>query len=199
MLNMNKSNPEVDPVFIKAKKWKEEMLELRSILHETKLSEELKWWQACYTYNNKNVAIISAFKEYCVLSFFKGVLLKDPKKLLVKPGANSQSARFMKFTSVDEIKKLRSVIKSYIKESLNNEDEGMKVAFKKITEHKIPDELQTYFNSSSKFEKAFKSLTPGRQRGYLLYFTSAKQSATRNSRIEKYKKQILSGKGIHDH
>jgi len=191
-------DPKVDVFLSKAKKWQTEMKKLREIALDTPLNEELKWYQPCYTYDGKNVAIIGCFKEYCAFGFFKGALLKDAKGLLDKPGDNTQSARMIKFTSVKEIEKLAKTLKSYIKESIENEKAGLKVKFKKITEHKIPEELQKKFDKSPTFEKAFRSLTPGRQRAYILHFSSAKQSATREARIEKNAKQILAGKGLNE-
>lgn len=195
---MKHENIKVDPFFKNAKSWKAEMNELRSIVLESELVEELKWYQPCYTFDKKNIAIISAFKNYCVLSFFKGVLLNDPKGILNKPGANSQSTRIIKFTSVDEIQKLKLTIKTYIKEAIKNERLGLKVKFKSIIEHKIPAELQQKFTQDSAFRKAFKLLTPGRQRGYILYFSAPKQSETRHSRIEKCAQKIFDGKGLND-
>lgn len=178
--------------------WHKELVELRSILLECGLIEELKWSQPCYTFQKKNILILGAFKDHCVLSFFKGSLLKDELNLLSKPGENSQAGRFFKFTNVKDIIRLKDTIKAYIFEAIEVEKAGLKVAFKKIDEQDIPDELQYIFENDSVFQNAFRSLTPGRQRGYLLFFSAAKQSKTRVSRIEKYRPKIMDGKGMHD-
>lgn len=195
---MSKKNPKVDPFFKKAKRWQREMKELRRIVLDTPLTEELKWHQPCYTYDGSNVAIVSAFKESCVLSFIKGALLKDPKKILVKPGENSQSARFVKFTNVKQIVEQEPILKAYIDEAIEAEKAGLKVKFKKITERKIPEELEDKFEKEPALKTAFRALTPGRQRAYLLHFSGAKQSKTRAARIEKCRPRILKGKGLSD-
>jgi uncharacterized protein YdeI (YjbR/CyaY-like superfamily) len=192
------TNPKVDAVISKAKKWREEFEKLRTILLDCGLTEELKWWQPCYTYQNSNVAIIGGFKDYCALSFFKGALLKDTHGILIKPGENTQSARYIKFTNVQEIIRMKPILKAYIKEAIEIEKAGLKVNFKKITEHKIPEEFQNKLDKIPALETAFHALTPGRQRAYLLYFSAPKQSSTRESRIEKYMQQILKGKGLND-
>lgn len=192
------TNNRVDEFFTKAKKWKAEMNALRTIVLDSGLTEELKWYQPCYTFDGSNVIIISAFKEFCVLSFFKGALLKDAKGLLDKPGENTQSGRWIKFTSVQEIEKLKPVLKTYVREAIEVEKAGLKVKYKKTSEYKIPEELQIKLDESPALKTAFNNLTPGRQRGYLLYFSAAKQSKTRTSRIEKCTKQILIGKGLND-
>lgn len=193
-----KTDPRVDAFFQKAKKWRAEMEQLRSIVLACGLTEELKWYQPCYTYQGNNVAIISSFKDHCLLGFFKGALLKDEKGILSKPGENTQSARQARFTSKAEITQLRSTLKSYIKESIANEKAGLKVQFKKITEHAVPEELQQKFKKDPSFQTAFQALTPGRQRAYLLHFSAAKQSQTRMARIEKCTPRILKGKGLND-
>lgn len=195
---MSKKNPKVDPFFKKAKKWQREMKELRRIVLDSPLSEELKWYQPCYTFDGSNVAIIGGFKESCVLSFIKGALLKDSKKILVKPGENSQSARFIRFTNVQQIVKLEPILKAYIDEAIEAEKTGLKVKFKKITERKLPEELEDKFDAEPALKTAFRALTPGRQRAYLLHFFSAKQSKTRAARIEKCRSRILNGKGLND-
>jgi uncharacterized protein YdeI (YjbR/CyaY-like superfamily) len=195
---MSKKNPKVDPFFKKAKQWQREMKELRRIVLDTSLTEELKWYQPCYTFDGSNVAIVSCFKESSILSFIKGALLKDPKKILVKPGENSQSARFIRFTNVKQIVKMEPVLKAYIDEAIEAEKSGLKVKFKKITERKIPDELQDKFEEEPALKTAFRALTPGRQRAYLLHFSGAKQSKTRAARIEKCRPRILKGKGLND-
>jgi uncharacterized protein YdeI (YjbR/CyaY-like superfamily) len=175
-----------------------ELKELRKIILQTELIEEVKWSVPCYTYLNKNILILSAFKEYCAIGFFKGVLLKDQHKLLIKAGENSQSSMSMRFTNLKEIIDLKKIIIEYIEEAIKIEKAGHKVEFKKITEHPIPDELQKKWEELPKFKEAFQSLTPGRQRGYLIYFSSPKQSQTRETRILKYISKIMEGKGIND-
>lgn len=192
------SNPRVDIFFEKAKKWGDELKELRKIVLECGLTEELKWYQPCYTFEGNNLLIISGFKENCVISFFKGALLKDSKGILAKPGENTQSARIIKFTNVRDILKLKATLKAYIKETIENEKAGLKVTFKKITEHKVPEELQNMLDKDPAFKSAFKVLTPGRQRAYLMHFSAPKQTQTRISRIEKCKKQIMAGKGLNE-
>jgi len=179
------------------KSWQAEMEALRVILHEFPLTEELKWAKPCYAFENSNIIIIQGFKEYCGLLFFKGALLKDAKGLLVKPGENTQGGRLLKFTSVQEINKLTTTIKSYIKEAIEIEKQGLKIE-PANSELVLPDELLAQFKKSASFKKAFNALTPGRQRAYNMFFTAAKQAATRITRIEKYKGQIMSGKGIND-
>lgn len=182
----------------KVNTWKEELQLLRMILQDSELTEECKWGMPTYTYKEKNVIILSAFKEFCSLNFLKGVLLKDPKGILVKAGENSQSARLAKFTNVKDIIKHRSALKAYIKEAIELEKSGAKVEFKKSTEQDIPEEFKAKLNKNAALKKAFYALTPGRQRGYLIFFSGAKQSATREARIEKCVKKILSGKGMND-
>lgn len=195
---MSKKNPKVDPFFKKAKRWQREMKELRRIVLDTPLTEELKWYQPCYTVDGNNVAIVSCFKESAILSFIKGALLKDLKKILVKPGENSQSARFIRFTNVKQIVEMEPVLKAYIDEAIEAEKSGLKVKFKKITERKLPEELEDKFEKEPAFKTAFRALTPGRQRAYLLHFSGAKQSKTRTARIEKCRPRILKGKGLND-
>ena len=182
----------------KVNTWKEELQYLRMILQESDLTEESKWGMPCYTYEGKNIIILSAFKEFCSLNFLKGALLKDSKNILVKPGENSQSARLAKFTSVKGIIKVRAALKAYIKEAIELEKKGAKVELKKPSEHILPVELENKLNKNTTLKKAFYALTPGRQRGYLIYFSQAKQSATREARIEKCTKRILEGKGLQD-
>ena len=182
----------------KVNTWKEELQHLRMILQESDLTEESKWGMPCYTHEGKNIIILAAFKEYCSLNFIKGALLKDSKNILVKPGENSQSARLAKFTNVKEITKVRAALKAYIKEAIELEKKGAKVELKKPSEHKLPEELENKLNKTPTLKKAFFALTPGRQRGYLIYFSQAKQSATRETRIEKCAKRILEGKGLND-
>jgi uncharacterized protein YdeI (YjbR/CyaY-like superfamily) len=191
-------NPKVDLYFDELQKWKPELEKLRMIILDCMLTEELKWGSPCYSFQKKNVILLGGFKDNCVISFIKGVLLSDPKGILVKPGENSQSARVIRFTNLKEIVKLEPVIKAYIFETIENEKAGAKVELKKTTEYEVPEELETKFKSSAALKKAFNALTPGRQRGYLLFFTGAKQSETRTARIEKYTDRILKGIGIND-
>lgn len=190
-------NIKVSSYISKLKTWKAEMEALRAILHAFPLTEELKWGKPCYAFENSNIIIIQGFKEYCGLLFFKGALLKDVKGLLVKPGENTQGGRLIKFKTVKEITKLKAPIKSYIKEAIEVEKLGLKIEPME-KELVLPDELLAIFKKNAPFKKAFNALTPGRQRAYNMFFTAAKQSATRETRIEKYKKQILDGKGIND-
>lgn len=196
--NIIKMKPTVEELIAKNKNWKEELTKLRSIVLSCGLTEEVKWYQPCYSYNGKNLIILGSFKEYCGMNFFKGVLLKDEKKILQKIGENTQSAKIIKFTNVQQINDLEGALKDYIKEMIELEKSGTKVTFKKIEEQKIPEELEEFFSQDKDFENAFKTLTPGRQRAYLLHFSSAKQSTTRIARIEKAKPQIFAGKGLND-
>jgi len=181
----------------KVNNWKEELVMLRHIALECELAEELKWGVPCYTYEDKNVAIVSAFKEYASLSFFKGSLLQDTHQILVKQGESSQSARLIKFTSTDQILELQDILKSYIQEAVELEKSGAKVEFKKNPEP-VPTELLEKFEASPNFRNAFFSLTPGRQRGYIIYFSQPKSPQSRYNRIEKCREKILNGEGLHD-
>lgn len=195
---MSKANPEVDGFFRKARKWREEMERLRAIVLDCGLTEELKWYQPCYAYDGHNVAIVSKFRDFCVLSFFKGVLLKDPEGILVAPGENSQSTRQIQFTSVDEVARLEATIRAYVHEAVEVEKSGRKVPLKKTRDYEVPEELQEKLDADPDFKAAWEALTPGRQRGYLLHFSAAKQSRTRASRVERHRQRILEGKGMHD-
>ncbi|MFC1618906.1 YdeI family protein [Candidatus Neomarinimicrobiota bacterium] len=195
---MNRMNPKVDEFLSKAKKWQEELAKLRAIVLDCQLTEELKWRQPCYTFENNNVLIISGFKEYCALNLFKGALLKDDHGILHQPGEHTQSGRQIRFTSVQEIVEMEPILKAYIYKAIEVEKAGLKVAFKDTSEYKMPEELQAKFDEIPAFRTAFEALTPGRQRAYLLYFSAPKQSKTRESRVEKYMQQILSGKGLND-
>jgi uncharacterized protein YdeI (YjbR/CyaY-like superfamily) len=195
---MNKMNPKVDAYLRRAKKWQEEMAELRRIVLHSQLTEELKWRQPCYTFQKSNVLIISGFKQCCVLSFIKGALLKDTKGILVKPGPNTQATRFIRFTNVEQIVEREPILKAYIAEAIAVEKAGLKVKLKKITQRPIPEELQLKFEEIPALKTAFRALTPGRQRAYLMHFSAAKQSKTRQSRIEKCVPRILKGKGLAD-
>ncbi len=191
-------NPKVDTYISKITKWTEELSLLRKIILECGLKEELKWKVPCYTYKNKNILLINGLKDFCVLSFIKGVLLNDSYNILEKPGENSQSARIIRFTSLQEIKKLEATIKAYIYEAIEVKKAGLKVEFKKNSELELVTELQAALDKDPKLQQAFNNLTPGRQRGYNIYFSGAKQSETRASRILKYIPRIMDGKGIND-
>ena len=193
---MNRMNPKVDGLLKKAKKWNEEFETLREIVLESPLTEEVKWGQACYTSDGRNVVLIHGFKEYCALLFFKGALLKDPKGILIQQTENVQSARQIRFTNVREIVEMKPTLKAYIQEAIEVEKAGLKVKLKETSEFKAPEEFQKKLSESPALKKAFAALTPGRQRGYLFYFSAAKQSKTREARVEKCMPQILKGKGI---
>lgn len=191
-------NSSVNWFFDKKTKWQEAYKELREIALSMELTEELKWGCPCYTLDKNNVFLIHGFKDYCALLFMKGALMKDPKNILVQQTENVQSARQIRFSSLEEVIKQKPVIKSYLKEAISVEKSGVKVEMKKTTEYKMPEEFETALNDIQDLKSAFYKLTPGRQRGYLLYFSSAKQTKTRNERIEKYIPKILDGKGIDD-
>jgi uncharacterized protein YdeI (YjbR/CyaY-like superfamily) len=195
---MTTTNPKVDFFFSKAKKWKEEFERLRAIVLDSGLSEELKWGKPCYTFQKSNIVLIHGFKDYCALLFFKGALLKDAKGILVQQTENVQAARQVRFTNVREIVKMEPVLKAYIKEAIEVERAGLNVTYKKTSEFKVPEEFQNKLDEIPALKAAFDAFTPGRQRGYLFYFSQAKQSKTRESRVEKCMQQILSGKGLDD-
>ncbi len=179
--------------------WKLELQALRQIAINSGLTEELKWKQPCYTFEGKNIIIVSAFKESCIINFMKGALLNDPSKILEMPGENSNSARFLRFTNLERIIELADIIQEYIKESIEIEKSGKKIISKKFEEYEIPEELTKEFEQDLIFKNAFKSLTPGRQKSYLIFYNSAKQSSTRTSRILKTKDAIFNGKGMNEY
>lgn len=191
-------NPSVEFYFTKAKTWQKELEQLRSIVLDCGLTEELKWGCPCYTFEKKNIVLIHVFKEYCAYLFFKGALLNDANRILVQQTKNVQSARQVRFTNVREIVKLERILKAYIYEAIEVEKAGLKVDLKQKTELEFPEEFQKKLKENPRLKTAFNALTPGRQRAYNLYFSAAKQSKTRESRIEKYIPQILKGKGIND-
>jgi uncharacterized protein YdeI (YjbR/CyaY-like superfamily) len=191
-------NPKVDFYFNKAGKWQEEIEKLRNIVLSCGLTEELKWGVPCYTFQKNNIVLIHVFKEYCAVLFFKGALLKDAKGILIQQTKNVQSARQLRFTNVRGIVKMEPTIKTYIYEAIEVEKAGLKVEMKKTSEFSVPEEFQTKLNKLPALKTAFKALTPGRQRGYIFYFSQAKQSKTREARVEKAIPQILKGKGIDD-
>jgi uncharacterized protein YdeI (YjbR/CyaY-like superfamily) len=191
-------NPKVDGYLRKAKTWREEMEKLREILLGCELSEELKWGKPCYTFQESNVIIIIGLKECCALMFCKGVLLKDANGILTKPGENTQAGRWIRFGNVREIIEMESVLKAYVREAIEVEKAGLKVNYKKVAEFPVPEEFQNKLDKTPALKRAFDALTPGRRKAYLLYFSAAKQSKTRESRIEKCMQQILNGKGLGD-
>jgi uncharacterized protein YdeI (YjbR/CyaY-like superfamily) len=195
---MNEKSPKVDGLIRKEKRWRAEFEKLREIILSCGLMEEVKWMQACYTFEGSNIVLIHGFKEYCALLFFKGVLLKDPKKILIQQTENVQAGRQIRFTNLAEITAREAAIRAYIREAIEVEKKGLKVPHKTTEDFKAPEEFQKALNSDAALKRAFENLTPGRQRGYLLYFASAKQAKTREARIEKYTPHILDGKGVDD-
>jgi uncharacterized protein YdeI (YjbR/CyaY-like superfamily) len=191
-------NPKVDWFFEKDTKWQKEYEKLRTIILDCGLIEELKWGCPCYTFENTNIVLIHGFKEYCALLFFKGALLNDPNGILIQQTKNVQSARQIRFTNVQEIVKMEKILKAYVYEAIEVERAGLKVKLKKTSEYKIPEEFQKQLDKKQALKKAFEALSPGRQRAYIFYFSQAKQSKTREERVEKYIKKILSGKGLDD-
>jgi uncharacterized protein YdeI (YjbR/CyaY-like superfamily) len=191
-------NPKVDFFFSKAEKWQKEFEKLRMIILDCGLDEELKWGQPCYTFQGKNIILIHGFKEYCAVLFFKGALLNDPNSILIQQTENVQAARQARFINVREIVKMEKILKTYIYEAIEVEKAGLKVKLKKTSDFKMPGEFQNKLNKVPALKKAFKALTPGRQRAYIFYFSQPKQSKTRQLRVEKYMRQILKGKGLDD-
>jgi uncharacterized protein YdeI (YjbR/CyaY-like superfamily) len=195
---MNKMNPKVDFFFSKAEKWQKEFETLRLIILDCGLTEELKWGNPCYTLHGSNIVLIHGFKEYCAILFMKGALLNDANSILIQQTENVQAARQIRFTNVQEIVEMESILKAYIYEAIEVEKAGLKVNLKKASEFTIPEEFQNKLNEMPALKIAFNALTPGRQRAYLLYFSAPKQSKTRELRVEKCKQQILDGKGLND-
>jgi uncharacterized protein YdeI (YjbR/CyaY-like superfamily) len=191
-------NPKVDAFFGRVTRWNEELDLLRAIVLDCELTEELKWGVPCYTHQDRNVVLIHGFKEYCALLFFNGALMKDPKGILIQQTANVQAGRQIRFTSLQEIIKQKATLKSYVRDAIAVEKSGVKLEYKKTEEFSVPEEFQTRLNKLPKLKSAFEALTPGRQRAYILHFSSAKQSKTRESRIEKCMPQIFDGKGLND-
>jgi len=191
-------NPKVDFYFDKVGKWQEEIEKLRTIALGCGLDEELKWGCPCYTRDEKNIVLIHVFKEYCAFLFFKGALLKDPHGILIQQTKNVQAARQVRFTNVSQITNLKAVLKAYILEAVEVEKAGLKVKLKQTTAFEMPEEFKAVLKAMPELKKAFEALTPGRQRAYLLHFSSPKQSKTRLSRIEKSVKRIMMGKGLDD-
>jgi uncharacterized protein YdeI (YjbR/CyaY-like superfamily) len=194
---MKGMNPKVDTYISEERKWRKETERLRTICRSCGLTEELKWGKPCYTFQESNVVIIQGFKEYCALMFCKGALLKDPKGILKRIGEHTQGARQARFTNVREIAEVEATLKAYIHEAVEAEKAGLKVIYKKNLVP-IPEEFQKKLDETPALKAAFYALTPGRQRAYTYYFSAAKQSKTRESRIEKCRRQILNGKGLND-
>ena len=195
---MNITNTKVDTFLSKAKKWGKEFEQLRTIVLNCGLTEEYKWMHPCYTFEKKNIVLIHGFKEYCALLFFKGALLKDTNDILIRQTENVQAARQIRFTNVREIDKSKSILKKYIHEAVEVEKAGLKMKMKKTKDFKVPEEFQKKLKEIPSLKTAFNALTPGRQRAYIYYFSQAKQSKTREARVEKYMQQILKGKGLDD-
>ena len=191
-------NPKVDFYFKKEKKWHDEIAQLRTIVLDCHLPEELKWGCPCYTFHNSNIVLIHVFKEYCALLFFKGALLTDPKGILIQQTENVQSARQVRFTSVQQITELEATVKAYIYEAVEVEEAGLKVELKKTAEYKMPEEFQHKLDGNPDLKAAFEALTPGRQRAYIFHFSQAKLAKTREARVEKYIPNIMDGKGLDD-
>jgi uncharacterized protein YdeI (YjbR/CyaY-like superfamily) len=195
---MSIMNPKVDFFFSKAEKWQKEYEQLRRIVLDCGLTEELKWGCPCYTFQKTNIVLIHGFKEYCALLFFKGALLKDADGILIQQSENVQAARQVRFTNLKEIVEIEPILKAYIYEAIEVEKAGLKVDLKKTTAYTIAEEFQTKLDEMPDLKTAFAALTPGRQRAYLLHFSAPKQSKTRASRVEKSMQQILDGKGLND-
>ncbi|WP_433764762.1 YdeI/OmpD-associated family protein [Flavobacterium ginsenosidimutans] len=192
------ANSKVDFYFEKVEKWKSELEQMRAIVLDCHLSEELKWGSPCYTFEKTNIVLIHYFKKYCAFLFFKGALMKDPDNILIQQSDNVQAARQIRFTNVEDILAKKEILKKYIFEAAEIEKSGRKVELKKVSDFEIAEELQNKFNSDANFKKAFYALSPGRQRAYLLHFSQPKQSKTREARVEKNISRILAGRGLND-
>ncbi|WP_374016163.1 YdeI family protein [Paenibacillus thiaminolyticus] len=197
-MTKSRINPKVDEYLSKATKWKEEYEKLREIVLECELTEEFKWMHPCYTLEKKNIVLIHGFKEYCALLFHKGALLQDAHGILIQQTENVQAARQIRFTHLQEIVEMETILKAYIHEAIEVEEAGLEVNFKKHAEFIIPEEFQNKLDEIPALKTAFEALTPGRQRAYIHYFSEPKQSKTRESRVEKCMQQILNGKGLRD-
>jgi uncharacterized protein YdeI (YjbR/CyaY-like superfamily) len=195
---MTTLNPKVDTFLNRADQWQAEFKKLRKIILDCGLTEELKWGVPCYSLENKNIVLIHGFKEYCAILFVKGALLKDAQRILIIQTENVQAARQVRFTNVREITKLEATLKAYIREAIEAEKAGLKVEYKKTAEFKMPEEFRIKLAEDPSLKEAFEGLTPGRQRAYLLYFSTPKQSKTREARIDKYTPHILDGLGLND-
>ncbi|WP_316808478.1 YdeI/OmpD-associated family protein [Pedobacter agri] len=192
------TNPQVDLFFTSAKKWQEEMLQLRKILLDCGLTEELKWSKPCYIFQGTNIIVIQGFKDYCALLFFKGMLMSNANGILVKTGENTRVGRQIRFTNTEDIIEMEAVIKANIFEAIEIEKTGLKVEAAQPEEMRLPEEFERKLTDIPNLKAAFNALTPGRQRAYNIYFSAPKQSKTRTARVEKYIQQILSGKGLND-
>jgi uncharacterized protein YdeI (YjbR/CyaY-like superfamily) len=197
-MTKSKKNPKVDWYFTDAKQWKEESRKLREIILDCGLDEELKWGKPCYAFEGSNIVLIHGFKNYCAILFMKGALLKDSKGILVQQTENVQAARQIRFMNLKDVTEKEAAIRAYVKEAIEVEKAGLEVPLKKTSEFKMPEEFKKKLGKNATLKKAFEALTPGRQRGYLLYFSAAKQSTTREARVEKCAPQILKGKGLDD-
>lgn len=191
-------NSKVDFYFDKEKKWQKEIAQLRTIALDCGLIEDLKWGCPCYTFNESNIVLIHVFKEYCAYLFFKGALLNDVDNILIQQTKNVQSARQIRFTNVQEMVKMKDTLKAYIYEAIEVEKAGLKVKLKKTSDYKMPEEFKSKLDKNNALKNAFEALTPGRQRAYIFYFSQAKQSKTRETRVEKSIPQILNGRGLND-
>jgi uncharacterized protein YdeI (YjbR/CyaY-like superfamily) len=194
-------NPRLDGFFVKgeeARRWQEEYGRLRTTILDCQLTEVLKWMHPCYTLDGKNIVLIHGFKEYCAVLFFKGALLKDPHGILVQQTANVQAERQIRFTNLQDVIAKESILREYVLEAIEVEKAGLQVEYKKTTEFTLPEEFQSRLDVMPELETAFAALTPGRQRGYLLYFSQPKQAKTRAARVDKCLPQILAGKGLDD-
>lgn len=191
-------NPKVDKFLSNAEQWQEEFEQLRTILLETGLTEEFKWGKPCYTFEDSNIVLMHGFNDYCALLFHKGALLSDPAGILIQQTENTQAARQIRFTNVDEIVEMEAILKDYVDDAVEVEKAGLEVDYKKTEDFEFPEEFQHKLDEIPELKAAFENLTPGRQRGYLLYFSGAKQSKTREARVERYMDQILAGKGLND-
>ncbi|GAB2566132.1 YdeI/OmpD-associated family protein [Spirosoma areae] len=191
-------NPKVDFYFNKAKNWQEELEQLRTIVLDCGLTEELRWGVPCYTFQKRNIVLLHVFKDYCALLFVKGALLNNSREILIAQTENTQAARQLRFTNVREIAEMEASLKAYIYEAIDVERVGLKVTYKKNSEFIIPEEFQHKLNENPALKTAFNTLTPGRQRAYILYFSAPKQAKTRQSRVEKCMQQIFNGKGINE-
>ncbi|RTR33984.1 hypothetical protein EKG37_07165 [Robertmurraya yapensis] len=194
----SKTNPKVEGFLSKATSWKEEFVKLRQIVRDCDLTEDFKWMHPCYTLDNKNIVLIHGFKEYCALLFHKGALLKDPQGILIQQTENVQSARQIRFTNIQQIIEMESVIKDYIKQAIEVEKAGLQVEMKEKNDYDMPEELQAKLDEMPELKTAFEGLTPGRQKAYIYNISQAKQSKTRTDRVVKYIPKILAGKGIND-
>jgi len=191
-------NPNVDVFLSRAEKWQAEFEKLRMIILDCQLTEEFKWGNPCYTFQNSNIVLIHGFKEYCAILFIKGALLQDTNGILIQQTEKVQAGRQIRFRNIQEIADIEAIIKAYVYEAIEVEKAGLEVSFKKHDEYIIPEELQRKFDDIPALKTAFEALTPGRQRAYILYFSDPKQSKTRETRIEKYIPHILNGKGLND-